>query len=75
MSAECKGVCCKGYEIGSIGYQGRFYYDKPLVLFLTCMIHLCLYLEILGLVLRHIPQQGQNLPSQFTNISQTLHLF
>ena len=38
-------------------------------------MHFCLYLEILGLVLRHIPQQGQNLPSQFTNISQTLHLF
>lgn len=39
------------------------------------MIHFCLYLEIFGLVLRCIPQHGHHSPSQFTNISQTLHLF
>jgi predicted amidophosphoribosyltransferase len=35
MSAECKGKCCKGYELPRIGHQGRFHQDGH-VLCRTC---------------------------------------
>ena len=34
-----------------------------------------MYLEVRGRVLRDIPQQGHQYPSQLINISQGLHLF
>ena len=35
MSCVCKGICHRGYEIGGIGYQGRFHQDGH-VLCRTC---------------------------------------